>query len=121
MHVGDTIALSLTPEYLHEVGLLPEVPKNDRTELNKQMQTALERLAFLPFGLLIDRWRWGVFSGEITPEDQPVATAKGAMCWTGNSGVAPARVQTKAAMSVALVNSAAVGQPNSNPITSAAV
>ena len=67
--IGDTLVLSLTPEYLHQVGLLPEVPQNDRTELNKQMQTALERLAFLPFGLLIDRWRWGVFSGEITPEE----------------------------------------------------
>ena len=25
---------------------------------------ALEKIAFLPFGYLIDQWRWSVFSGE---------------------------------------------------------
>ncbi|MFI5110511.1 MAG: M2 family metallopeptidase [Terriglobales bacterium] len=66
--IGDTIALAVTPEYLHKVGLLESVPKgsNDIPELMKQ---ALDRVAFLPFGLLIDQWRWKVFSGEITPAD----------------------------------------------------
>ena len=64
--IGDTIALAVTPEYLHKVGLLESVPEgsNDIPELMKQ---ALDRVAFLPFGLLIDQWRWKVFSGEITP------------------------------------------------------
>jgi peptidyl-dipeptidase A len=64
--IGDAIALAITPEYLHKVGLLEAVPQtsNDIPELLKQ---ALDRVAFLPFGLMIDQWRWKVFSGEITP------------------------------------------------------
>jgi peptidyl-dipeptidase A len=66
--IGDAIALAITPEYLHRVGLLEKVPQdsNDIPELLKQ---ALDRVAFLPFGLLIDQWRWKVFSGEIAPAD----------------------------------------------------
>jgi peptidyl-dipeptidase A len=66
--IGDSIALAITPAYLHKVGLLESVPQasNDIPELLKQ---ALERVAFLPFGLLIDQWRWKVFSGEIAPAD----------------------------------------------------
>ncbi len=66
--IGDTIALSVTPEYLHKVGLLQNVPpaNNDIPFLLKK---ALEKVAFLPFGLLIDQWRWKVYSGEIKPAD----------------------------------------------------
>jgi len=66
--IGDAIALAITPEYLHKVGLLENVPQagNDISELLKQ---ALDRVAFLPFGLMIDQWRWKVFSGEITPQN----------------------------------------------------
>ncbi|HVR98771.1 MAG TPA: M2 family metallopeptidase [Thermoanaerobaculia bacterium] len=64
--VGDTIALSITPEYLKQIGLIDKVP-DPSTDLGLLMQTALDKVAFLPFGLLIDQWRWKVFSGEITP------------------------------------------------------
>ncbi len=66
--IGDSIALAITPAYLHKVGLLENAPQdsNDIPELLKQ---ALERVAFLPFGLMIDQWRWKVFSGEIAPAD----------------------------------------------------
>jgi peptidyl-dipeptidase A len=65
--IGDAIALAITPEYLHKVGLIETLPQgNDIPELMKQ---ALDRVAFLPFGLLIDQWRWKVFSGEIAPAD----------------------------------------------------
>jgi peptidyl-dipeptidase A len=66
--IGDAIALAITPEYLKKVGLLETVPgdSNDIPELLKQ---ALDRVAFLPFGLMIDQWRWKVFSGEIAPAD----------------------------------------------------
>ena len=66
--IGDAIALAITPEYLHKVGLLENIPQasNDIPELLKQ---ALDRVAFLPFGLMIDQWRWKVFSGEIAPAD----------------------------------------------------
>jgi len=66
--IGDAIALAITPEYLRKVGLLENVPEasNDIPELLKQ---ALDRVAFLPFGLMIDQWRWKVFSGEIPPGD----------------------------------------------------
>jgi peptidyl-dipeptidase A len=67
--IGDTIALSITPEYLQQIGLLRanQMPtaEQDRDLLLRQ---AMDKIAFLPFGLLVDRWRWGVFSGEITPD-----------------------------------------------------
>jgi peptidyl-dipeptidase A len=65
--VGDTIALSVTPEYLKEVGLLDKVPP-ESADTGYLLKMALDKIAFLPFGLLIDQWRWKVFSGEITPE-----------------------------------------------------
>ena len=69
--IGDAIALSITPEYLKGVGLLSEIPKSDDTGYLLRM--ALDKVAFLPFGLLIDQWRWRVFSGEITPANYNAA------------------------------------------------
>ena len=65
--IGDTIALSITPEYLVRVGLLNRAPDADR-DIGLLLQRALDKVAFLPFGLLVDQWRWQVFSGEIPPE-----------------------------------------------------
>jgi len=67
--IGDTIVLSMTPSYLKEKGLIDEVVESNEATLNKQMKLALEKIAFLPFGKMIDEWRWKVFSGEIAPED----------------------------------------------------
>jgi peptidyl-dipeptidase A len=64
--IGDTIALSVTPEYLVRIGLLGSAPDSSR-DIGLLMKRALEKVAFLPFGLLIDQWRWKVFNGEITP------------------------------------------------------
>jgi peptidyl-dipeptidase A len=66
--IGDTIALSVTPEYLVKIGLLDKAPDPSR-DIGLLMSRALEKVAFLPFGLLIDQWRWKVFSGEVTPAD----------------------------------------------------
>ncbi len=66
--IGDTIALSVTPEYLKEIGLLDTVPSAD-ADIPLLLQKAMNKVAFLPFGLLIDQWRWKVFSGEIKPAD----------------------------------------------------
>jgi peptidyl-dipeptidase A len=66
--IGDAIQLSMTPGYLKEKGLLATVVKNDKATINQQMQVALSKIAFLPFGLLVDKWRWDVFSGEVKPE-----------------------------------------------------
>ncbi|MCJ7814546.1 MAG: M2 family metallopeptidase [Xanthomonadales bacterium] len=65
--VGDTLALSITPEYLAQLGLLDEVP-DASADLGLLMGKALEKIAFLPFGLLVDQWRWKVFAGEVGPE-----------------------------------------------------
>jgi peptidyl-dipeptidase A len=65
--VGDTIALSITPEYLVKLGLLERAPDTSK-DIGLLLRTALEKVAFLPFGLLVDQWRWKVFSGEIPPE-----------------------------------------------------
>lgn len=66
--IGDTLALSVTPEYLVKIGLLDKVPSNPNGDIGLLMKTALDKVAFLPFGLLIDQWRWSVFSGQIPPE-----------------------------------------------------
>jgi len=64
--IGDTIALSVTPEYLVRIGLLDKAPDTSR-DIGLLMTRALDKISFLPFGLLIDQWRWKVFSGEIAP------------------------------------------------------
>jgi peptidyl-dipeptidase A len=91
--IGDTLALSVTPEYLKNLGLLAEVPKGDKGRLNVQMKMALEKIAFLPFGLMIDKWRWDVFSGK-TPK------AKYNEAWwalrTKYQGIAPAVARSEA-------------------------
>lgn len=65
--IGDMIGLSITPEYLQQIGLLDEVPDASK-DIGLLMSQALEKIAFMPFGLLMDKWRWQVFSGELTPE-----------------------------------------------------
>jgi peptidyl-dipeptidase A len=70
--IGDAVALSITPAYLRQVGLLERAP-SAAADTALLLQQALERVAFLPFGLLIDQWRWKVFSGEVTPADYNAA------------------------------------------------
>ena len=65
--IGDTIALSVTPKYLKEIGLIETIP-DASADIGLLLRLALDKVAFLPFGLLVDRWRWQVFSGETTPE-----------------------------------------------------
>jgi peptidyl-dipeptidase A len=66
--IGDTIVLSMTPDYLKGLGLVDSTEVSDKAVINGQMQKALSGVAFLPFGLMIDRWRWGVFDGSIKPD-----------------------------------------------------
>lgn len=68
--IGDFIALSITPQYLVQIGLLPKdkVPGADK-DIGLLLRQAMDKVAFLPFGLLIDRWRWGVFDGSIKPAE----------------------------------------------------
>jgi peptidyl-dipeptidase A len=65
--IGDTVALSVTPEYLVKIGLLDKAPDTSR-DIGLLMKGALDKIAFLPFGLLVDQWRWKVFAGEVTPD-----------------------------------------------------
>src|SRR3990172_12702008 len=66
--IGDTIALSVTPAYLKKVGILDAVPPEDRQgTVAVLLRQALDKVAFLPFGVLMDKWRWGVFSGRGPP------------------------------------------------------
>lgn len=84
--VGDLLALSVSnPVHLMKIGLLEngtldrddEVSEDNssehdlidkQVEINSQMAMALEKIAFLPFGYLLDLWRWKVFNGEIETE-----------------------------------------------------
>ena len=70
--VGDTIALSVTPEYLVKIGLLDTAP-DASGDIDLLLARALEKIAFLPFGLLVDQWRWQVFSGQIPPDQYNTA------------------------------------------------
>jgi peptidyl-dipeptidase A len=66
--IGDAIALSVTPEYLKKIGLITAVPP-ESADIGLLMKLALDKVAFLPFGYLVDQWRWKVFSGEVGPAD----------------------------------------------------
>ncbi len=66
--IGDTVALSITPDYLVQIGLLDKskVPAADK-DIGLLLRQAMDKVAFLPFGLLVDKWRWRVFNGSIAP------------------------------------------------------
>lgn len=68
--IGDTVALSITPDYLVKIGLLApaQVPSADK-DIGLLLRQAMDKVAFLPFGLLVDKWRWDVFSGRIGSGD----------------------------------------------------
>ena len=82
--IGDTMALSVTPDYLAQIGLAGSRPAlaiapsassapAEHSRINQQMKMALDKVAFLPFGLLIDKWRWEVFSGKVSPGEYDAA------------------------------------------------
>jgi peptidyl-dipeptidase A len=90
--IGDAIALSITPDYLQKVGLLA-TPPSAAADTAQLLRQALDKVAFLPFGLFIDQWRWQVFSGAVTPADYNKAW------WTLRAkyqGVAPPVARTEA-------------------------
>jgi peptidyl-dipeptidase A len=66
--IGDMVALSITPDYLVEIGLLSQsqVPSADK-DIGLLLRQAMDKVAFLPFGLLVDKYRWGIYSGQIQP------------------------------------------------------
>ncbi|MGH9907627.1 MAG: M2 family metallopeptidase, partial [Pyrinomonadaceae bacterium] len=66
--IGDTVALSVTPAYLKQIGLIDRVP-DQSADIGFLLQRSLEKVAFLPFGYLVDQWRWKVFSGEVGAGD----------------------------------------------------
>ncbi|GIL40237.1 M2 family metallopeptidase [Roseiterribacter gracilis] len=66
--IGDTIQLALTPSYLKQIGLLTAEPDPSK-DIGLLLKRAMDKVAFMPFGLLIDRWRWDVFAGKTKPAD----------------------------------------------------
>jgi peptidyl-dipeptidase A len=72
--IGDAVALSITPEYLVQIGLLQanQVPGPEK-DIGLLLRQAMDKVAFLPFGLMVDKWRWGVFDGTIQPADYNTA------------------------------------------------
>ncbi len=65
--IGDTLSLSVTPKYLKQIGLIDEIPDASK-DIGLLLNMALDKVAFLPFGLMVDKWRWQVFSGQTPPE-----------------------------------------------------
>jgi peptidyl-dipeptidase A len=66
--IGDTIALSVTPSYLKQIGLIAKEPPAS-ADIALLLADAMDKIAFLPFGVLMDKWRWRVFSGDVSPAD----------------------------------------------------
>jgi peptidyl-dipeptidase A len=66
--IGDTMVLAMTPQYLNSIGMVGTPQLGNEALINSQMRMALAKVSFLPFGLMIDRWRWGVFDGTIKPD-----------------------------------------------------
>ncbi len=66
--LGDAVALSMTPDYYRQIGFIKEVPPESQ-DIGLLLRSAMDKVAFLPFGLLVDKWRWGVFSGDIAPSE----------------------------------------------------
>ena len=90
--IGVTVPLSMTPGFLPAVGLIDKAESSDEAVINRQMQQALDKIAFLPFGKLIDEWRWNVFSGKTSPADYNQAW------WelrTRYQGIAPAEARSE--------------------------
>lgn len=75
--IGDAIALSITPDYLVQIGLLDagKVPNADKDN-GLLLRQAMDKVAFLPFSVIVDKWRWGVFAGDIKPADYNTAWTK---------------------------------------------
>jgi peptidyl-dipeptidase A len=90
--IGDAVALSITPAYLKQVGLIDAEPDASR-DTGLLLQQAMDKIAFLPFGLVIDQWRWKLFAGEITPEN---ANAEWWRLRQKYQGVAPPVARTEA-------------------------
>ncbi|XP_051894867.1 angiotensin-converting enzyme isoform X2 [Pristis pectinata] len=68
--IGDVLALSVsTPIHLQKIGLLESATSDEESDVNYLLKMALEKIAFLPFGYLIDQWRWRVFDGQISPDN----------------------------------------------------
>ena len=68
--IGDTIALSAsTPTHFKTIGLLNDFNASHQFEINFLMKEALKKFAFIPYAYLIDKWRWNVFRGLITPQN----------------------------------------------------
>jgi len=74
--IGDFVALSITPDYLVQIGLLDRSKVPDASkDTGLLLRQAMDKVAFLPFGLMVDKWRWGVFDGSITPANYNQAWA----------------------------------------------
>lgn len=67
--IGDTVTLSLTPSHLQKLGLVKDAKADPKAVVNSQMKLALDKITFLPWGKLVDQWRWKVFAGEVQPAD----------------------------------------------------
>ncbi len=67
--IGDTIVLAMTPDYMASIGLVDAPQTSKEALINSQLRMALDKVAFLPFGKMIDQWRWAVFDGRVAPGD----------------------------------------------------
>ena len=69
--VGDLLSLSITPEYYNKIGLISEAEAKDATSdpISLLMQQALQGVVSVPWTLMLDKWRAGVFSGETSESE----------------------------------------------------
>ncbi len=68
--LGDLMTLSvMTPSHLYKIGLMDELIEDEEADINFLMFSAMRNIAFAPFALTVEKWRWSVYSGKTSPEN----------------------------------------------------
>ena len=64
---GDLLTLSITPDYLTQIDFISEKEASLAKEdpIGLLMKQALDGVVVVPWALMLDKWRSGVFNGEI--------------------------------------------------------
>ena len=68
---GDLLTLSITPDYLKKINFInqEEADRAEKDFIGLLMKQALEGVVVIPWALMLDKWRAGIFEGDITNEN----------------------------------------------------
>ena len=67
--IGEMIALSVGgPTHLQKLGLIQTSIDDVPLDINYLFSLAMDKLPFLPFAYVMDKWRWDVFKRVVSKE-----------------------------------------------------